>query len=275
MRIGVVGLGIMGGSMAAALKQSGHFIIGIDQYQDTVQMALQRQMIDQGNIEVDNLKEVDLILWALYPTQLVDWIKTHQEKLVSNPLILEISGVKSNLLPNAQALYQGNEIVGIHPMCGKEARGIAQADPTIFSGSNFLVIPHQNSQEALKKAKKIGIDLGCAQISELSIEQHDEMIGFLSQLTHVIAVTLMNTHDHHHLVQYTGDSFRDLTRIAKINEDLWTELFLNNKAILLKEIEAFNQSLDRFTKYLIEEDIKHMKAFFKEASRRRALFDRH
>lgn len=275
MRIGIVGLGIMGGSMAAALKQAGHWVIGLDQHQDTVQMALQRHMIDQGSTHIECLQKVDLILWALYPTQLVEWIDTYQDKLVSKPLILEISGVKSKLLPEAQKRYQANEIVGIHPMCGKEARGIAQADPSIFSGSNFLVIPHQNSQDALKTAKKIGIDLGCAQISELNIQQHDEMIGFLSQLTHVIAVALMNTHDNHHLVQYTGDSFRDLTRIAKINEDLWTELFLSNQAILLKEIEAFSQSLETFKQYLLDEDVEKMKAFFKEASARRALFDRH
>ena len=160
-------------------------------------------------------------------------------------------------------------------MCGRESRGIDFSDETIFNQANYMIIPtDKNTQQGIQTAKKLGEVLGVKNISILTMEEHDRMIGFLSQLTHVIAVSLMNTHENSHLVEYTGDSFRDLTRIATINEDLWTELFLLNKDILLDETDQFIQSIQHFRDALANEDQEEMKRLFIQSTKRRKLFNK-
>lgn len=160
-------------------------------------------------------------------------------------------------------------------MCGRESRGIEFSDETIFKGSNFILVPTQkNKSETVEAVKELATKMEFGRICTLSIEEHDKMIGFLSQLTHVIAVSLMNTHDNAHLVEYTGDSFRDLTRIAKINEDLWTELFIMNKDILLDEINQFIDSISHFRDSLEQEDTQEMKRLFIQSTKRRDKFNK-
>lgn len=164
--------------------------------------------------------------------------------------------------------------MSIHPMCGRESKGIEYANPRIFDQANFILIPDDNNTaSSIVKVSSLAKDLGCKNISVLSPEEHDKMIAFLSQLTHVIAVTLMDTHENEHLVEYTGDSFRDLTRIASINEDMWSELFLLNKDILLDEIRQFRDTLDEFTEALENEDEKKMKDMMILSTKRRHKFD--
>jgi len=187
---------------------------------------------------------------------------------------MDISGVKSNIIKPVQAVLREDlELISIHPMCGRESRGIQFSDETIFDQANYIVVPtDQNTPEAIELAKQLGVILGVKNISTLSIEEHDRMIGFLSQLTHVIAVSLMNTHENAHLVEYTGDSFRDLTRIAEINEDLWSELFLLNKEILLDETDQFIASIQHFRDVLDQEDVEEMKRLFIQSTKRRKRF---
>lgn len=164
--------------------------------------------------------------------------------------------------------------MSIHPMCGRESKGIDHADPEIFNQANFILIPDDsNTASSIVKVSSLAKDLGCKNISVLSPEDHDTMIAFLSQLTHVIAVTLMDTHENEHLVEYTGDSFRDLTRIASINEDMWSELFLLNKDYLLNEIRQFRETLDDFTEALENEDEQKMKSMMMLSTKRRKKFD--
>ena len=216
-----------------------------------------------------------MVLLALYPTQLKSWIEQNQKELKPGTLLLEISGVKSNISKELQNILRPDlELLSIHPMCGRESRGIRFADPKIFENANFIIIPlEKNSTKAVVAISAFAKELGCKNIGVLSIEEHDRMIGFLSQLTHVIAVSLMNTHENAHLVEYTGDSFRDLTRIAKINEDMWSELFVLNKEILLDEIDQFMASIQNFRTLLQNEDIDGMKKEFIQSTDRRKKFD--
>ena len=132
------------------------------------------------------------------------------------------------------------EFIAAHPMAGREVYGVENSDDKIFEGANYIVVPtDKNSYSAIELCKSLGEELGFADVSVLPPERHDEMIGFLSQLTHCIAVSLMTCKESEHLVDYTGDSFRDLTRIAKINENMWTELFLMNKNQLLSQMDLF------------------------------------
>ena len=149
------------------------------------------------------------------------------------------------------------------------------SDERIFQGANYIVTPtDKNSPDAIELCKELGRTLGFARISELTPEKHDEMIAFLSQLTHCIAVALMTANTDPRLVDYTGDSFRDLTRIARINEDMWSELFLLNKDKLVAQIDAFSGELNRMRTYLADENIDKMKEMMRISTERRALFDK-
>ena len=160
-------------------------------------------------------------------------------------------------------------------MAGKEVSGVRNSDDHIFEIANFIITPTpNNSKRAIAFMKDFAAILNFHHITTLTPKQHDEMIGFVSQLTHVIAVSLMNTNDNTHLVEYTGDSFRDLTRIAKINENMWSELFFLNKDNLIREIEDFEKELNHLKQKLADNDEAGLKALFRQSTQRRTLFDK-
>lgn len=278
MNIGIIGLGLMGASFAKRLSpQKDKTIYGIDQNEQTIQTALELNIIKEGSTDPGKLiKKCNLIILALYPTMIKPWIVENQQYLESGTILMDISGVKTNIVEPVQAILREDlELISIHPMCGRESRGIDFAQADIFDNANYIIVPtNKNTPKAIEAAKQLGKDLRVKNISILSCEEHDRMIGFLSQLTHVIAVSLMNTHDNSHLVEYTGDSFRDLTRIATINEDLWSELFLLNKDILLDEIDQFLDAAKHFRDSLEKEDIDEMKRLFIQSTNRRKLFNK-
>ena len=278
MNIGIIGLGLMGASFAKRLSpQKDKTIYGIDQNKQTIQTALELNIIKEGSTDPGKLiKKCNLIILALYPTMIKPWIVENQQYLESGTILMDISGVKANIVEPVQAILREDlELISIHPMCGRESRGIDFAQADIFDNANYIIVPtNKNTPKAIEAAKQLGKDLRVKNISILSCEEHDRMIGFLSQLTHVIAVSLMNTHDNSHLVEYTGDSFRDLTRIATINEDLWSELFLLNKDILLDEIDQFLDATKHFRDSLEKEDIDEMKRLFIQSTNRRKLFNK-
>lgn len=278
MNIGIIGLGLMGASFAKRLSpQKDKTIYGIDQNKQTIQTALELNIIKEGSTDPGKLiKKCNLIILALYPTMIKPWIVENQQYLESGTILMDISGVKTNIVEPVQAILRKDlELISIHPMCGRESRGIDFAQADIFDNANYIIVPtNKNTPKAIEAAKQLGKDLRVKNISILSCEEHDRMIGFLSQLTHVIAVSLMNTHDNSHLVEYTGDSFRDLTRIATINEDLWSELFLLNKDILLDEIDQFLDATKHFRDSLEKEDIDEMKRLFIQSTNRRKLFNK-
>ena len=278
MNIGIIGLGLMGASFAKRLSpQKDKTIYGIDQNEQTIQTALELNIIKEGSTDPGKLiKKCNLIILALYPTMIKPWIVENQQYLESGTILMDISGVKTNIVEPVQTILREDlELISIHPMCGRESRGIDFAQADIFDNANYIIVPtNKNTPKAIEAAKQLGKDLRVKNISILSCKEHDRMIGFLSQLTHVIAVSLMNTHDNSHLVEYTGDSFRDLTRIATINEDLWSELFLLNKDILLDEIDQFLDATKHFRDSLEKEDIDEMKRLFIQSTNRRKLFNK-
>lgn len=273
---GIIGLGVMGGSFAARLKELGWRVYGFDLNGQSLKTARKRGWIDEGYADFSQgLGDCELLIFCIYPSLLHSWIKTWQNQFAPGTLLLEISGVKQAIMgPVDEILRKDVELMSIHPMCGRESKGIDHADPRIFDAANFILIPKDsNTASSIVKVSSLAKDLGCKNISVLSPKEHDEMIAFLSQLTHVIAVSLMDTHENEHLVEYTGDSFRDLTRIASINEDMWSELFLLNKDVLLDEIRQFRNSLDSFASALENEDEKTMKDMMVLSTKRRKKFD--
>ena len=277
-KILIIGLGVIGGSYAKALSDKGYKVSCITKEETDIKYALERGMISYGTTELDEelIANSELIIFAIYPTAFIDWVAKYQHLFTKGCVITDVTGVKSSVVYKVQdMLPEGVEFIAAHPMAGRERSGVEFADPAVFEGANYIVTPtEKNSREAIRLARKLGEELGFARISELSPKQHDEMIAFLSQLTHCIAVVLMNCNDSEGLEKYTGDSFRDLTRIAKINDRMWSELFLMNKDALLREMDRFIEEFTEFRGYLENEDGKRMREKMRASSARRSLFDK-
>lgn len=277
-KILIIGLGVIGGSYAKALTDKGYCVSCITKEESDIKYALERGMISFGTTELDEelIKNSELIIFALYPTTFVDWIAKYQHLFTQGVLITDVTGVKSSVVYKVQDMLREDvEYIPAHPMAGRERSGVEFADPSVFAGANYIVTPtEKNSREAIRLCRRLGEELGFARISELTPEAHDEMIAFLSQLTHCIAVVLMNCNDSEGLEKYTGDSFRDLTRIAKINDRMWSELFLMNKDALLREMDRFIEEFTEFRTYLANEDGKRMREKMRASAQRRTLFDK-
>ena len=274
----IVGLGLLGGSIAIGLKKWNHKIYAIDIDRNAIDYALSHGIIDEGATEPDPqlIGKADVIISGLYPAIVADWIAENQQYFKSGALITDVTGVKGAVVDKIQNLLRPDcEFIGVHPMAGKEVSGVQHADPSIFLPANLIITPtERNTQQAIDFIYEMGKELRFDNICQLSVAEHDKMIGYLSQLTHVIAVSLMNANDSKDLVKYTGDSFRDLTRIAKINENLWTELFLMNKENLVSQIDTFVSEINDFRDALEREDTEKMKQKFITSTQRRKYFDR-
>ena len=276
-KILIVGLGLIGGSYAQGLKRAGFEVGAVTRSQKTVDYALGNGIIDSGTTEVtpDYVGRFDILVFALYPHVFLDWLDRWQDCIKPGALLTDVTGVKGAVVYKVQEKLRSDlEFIGAHPMAGREAGGVEHADCRIFEGANYIVTPTKaNTPEAVATCEELGRILGFARISTLSPELHDEMIGFLSQLTHCIAVALMNCKESRHLVDFTGDSFRDLTRIARINEDMWNELFQLNKTELLSQMDLFRASFDRLHDAIADGDEETVKEMMRISTLRRSYFD--
>ncbi len=274
----IVGLGLMGGSYARALTARGYNVTAITKEQESLDFALQEGFITKGATTPDAtlLQEADMIVFALYPHTFLEWLTDYQHLLKAGAIITDVTGVKGSIVYAIQSMLREDvEFIAAHPMAGREVYGVQNSDASIFKGANYIVTPtEKNTPEAIELCKELGRELGFARISCLSPEEHDDMIGFVSQLTHCIAVTLMTCTDCEELVDYTGDSFRDLTRIAAINDEMWSELFLMNKEPLLNNMEKFKTEFDRLYTLLKAEDREEIRQMMRLSTARRQLFNK-
>ena len=277
-KILIVGLGLLGGSYARVLKRFGFHIGAITLEQSDIDYALQEHIIDEGTTVVDPhlVGEADLVIFALYPHVFVEWIEQHQHLFKSGALITDVTGVKGSIVYKIQQMLRPDvEFIAAHPMAGREVSGVENSTDTLFVGANYIVTPTaKNTPEAVQTCLELGRLLGFSNVTTLSPEEHDEMIGFLSQLTHCIAVTLMTCNDKENMEKFTGDSFRDLTRIARINDAMWSELFLANKHALLEQMTLFMDQFDRLKTMLENDDVDGMRQMMRHSTARRALFDK-
>lgn len=277
-KILIVGLGLLGGSYAMALKKKGYSVSAITKEQSSIDYALAHDMIDGGTTEIDPdlIAEADIIIFALYPHTFVKWIAENGHLIQGGTIVTDVTGVKSCLVYEIQSLLpSGVEFIAAHPMAGREVSGVENSDDSIFHGANYIVVPTENNTfSAMELCKSLGQELGFADVSVLPPEKHDELIGFLSQLTHCIAVALMCASDDPNLERYTGDSFRDLTRIANINDEMWSELFLLNREALLSQMDSYRTTFDRLYNCIENGDREEMRSMMRISSERRRNFDK-
>lgn len=274
----IVGLGLLGGSYAKGLKRYGFRITAITKEQSSIDYAVEKGIIDEGSTFPDErlIKDADIIIFALYPHVFVEWIKENGKNIKKGALITDVTGVKVPIVDEIQSLLpEGVEFVPAHPMAGREVSGVENSTEEIFKGANYIVTPtDKNTEEGIEACCEIGRLLGFGEISVISPQEHDEMIGFLSQLTHCIAVSLMTCNHNEQIERFTGDSFRDLTRIAKINDEMWSELFLANKEKLLKQMDLFEEQFSRLKKTLENDDCEEMRKIMQASTKRRKKFDK-
>ena len=274
----IVGLGLLGGSYARALTKKGYRVDAITLDRESIDYALAEGMIAVGTTEVDPtlVGNADLVIFALYPHVFVEWIEQHQQLLKPGAILTDVTGVKSCIVDKIQAMLRPDvEFIAAHPMAGREVGGVKNSDDGIFRGANYVVTPtDRNSKEAIDLCSELGHILGFANVSMLSPAEHDDIIAFVSQLTHCIAVALMTCQQTDNLEDYTGDSFRDLTRIARMNDEMWSELFLLNRDALLRQIELFSSELIRLKLLLLTNDREGLREMMRHSTARRALFDK-
>ncbi len=276
--ITIVGMGLLGGSYAQGLSKAGNTVYGIDIKQESIDFAIKNAYIKQGKTADfgDFLAISDMVILCLYPKALIRWIKDNAHLINKQAIITDVCGIKLGIVNEVQAILEpyGLEFYASHPMRGKETLGVQNADCSIFKNANIILVPSpKNSQKAEAVIIDLAKTLGFTTISKLSPLEHDKMVGYLSQLTHAIAVSLMTANDSKDLVKYSGDSFKDLTRIAKIDEHLWSELFSLNKDILCNEIDIFIESLLKLKEHINNNQIDEMKEIFRLSTKRRQWFD--
>ena len=273
----IVGLGLLGGKYALELTRAGYTVDGINRSEGHLQFALDHGYIRSGKTHdfEDLVQSADHIIFALYPTAMIEWFKTYGSLLKPGCIFTDVSGVKTGLVEPIQALCpDGVEFIASHPMAGRETSSVEHAAEVNFAPANFIITPtEKNTPEAVQWARELAEVLGFKHICTLTVQEHDKMIGYVSQLCHAIAVSLMCANDNTSLCEYTGDSFRDLTRIARINDKMWAELFLWNKENLIAEIDQFDAALSQMRNALVASDRDKLEEMFRLSTQRQVYVD--
>ena len=274
MKIVVVGLGVVGGSFTMALKEAGYDdVYGIDINEESLEKAKKLGLIKDGFTNGQEIvKSADFIIISLYPRLVKQFIIDNKDNFKDGAVITDATGIKKLFIEDIVKILPENiDFVFGHPMAGREKKGIDFASSQVFKGANYILTPvARNKEENLDMIEDLAYKIGFKRVKRITPDYHDEMIGFTSQLPHSLAVALVNSDvEGRETGSFIGDSYRDLTRIANINEDLWSELFLGNKENLLKSIENFEVELDKIKDAIKNDNKETLKEIFIKSTKRR------
>ncbi len=246
----VVGLGLMGASMALSMRAAGYENVrGWDINPATLEFAIAHEVVGQHDL---NLRELlswaDTVVLAVYPDQMIAFLQEHQEELQVGSRVVDISGIKSALIGQVRSFLRTDvDFLSIHQMAGREKSGIEMATAELFEHSNFIIVQQaENRAENIEHLERLAEKMRVQRVCRLSAQEHDEIIAYTSHLPHVVAISLVNSSSfNERTAHFVGGSFRDATRVALINSQLWTQLFLTNKQQVLEEIDKLKVQLDR------------------------------
>lgn len=245
MKIAVIGLGIIGGSYCKAIKKhTDHTVIGINRTPEVAEQALRDGSIDIiGTKEL--LGEADIVFLCMYPQACVEFIKEHGRYIKKGALVTDSSGIKRAICPELKKLSEqfGFVFVGSHPMAGKEKNGYSVSEAELFEGASFIITPCGAEPEYGDMLAKLALSIGFGQIKVTTPEEHDRMIAFTSQLPHVLACAYVQSPCCPNHVGFSAGSYRDVSRVANINSQLWSELFLENREPLTSELDILIQNI--------------------------------
>ena len=272
----IVGLGLIGGSYAKALRNlKVRKILGMDISHGIARACLNANMIDEVVEENgSNLKEADVIICSVYPEAVMGFVRQNVQNFAEGMLMTDATGVKGTMPREIQELLpEGCEFISGHPMAGRQGSGLGMSDAAIFNNSNYIIVPtEKNTPEAVNWLEEFAKALGCARSVRVSMEDHDKIIAYTSDLPHITAVALVNSASYNENTQYfIAGGFRDATLVADINPDLWSDLFLSNRDNVIAEIENYQSQLERWKKAIVENDREALKTIMREAGPRRRM----
>ncbi|MBQ8296408.1 MAG: prephenate dehydrogenase [Ruminococcus sp.] len=266
MKILVVGLGLIGGSICKALKKyTDYTVIGSDLNKETEQTALAEKSID--TVFSGDFSESDLVIICLYPEAAEKYFAENASSMSSGTLVTDVCGIKGSFAERMKKIAADNsmEYIGIHPMAGKEFGGYANSTPDLFVNANFIVAPFEDSSEKnTDLLKKLAQQMEAGKIVVTSPENHDKMIAYTSQLAHIVSSAYVKSPELELECGFSGGSFQDMTRIATMNEVMWTDLFMQNKENLKFELDTLVKNLKKYSDALENSDAETMRELIRE-----------
>ena len=276
--IAVIGLGVIGGSYAMGLKEAGYTdVFGLDSNPETIKKALERGIIDHGSVNAGEILPLaDMVILAIYPSSVVPFLREHVHEFKSGALLTDATGIKGVLIQEIEKILPADiDFVPGHPMAGREKMGIDFATNTVFKNANYIITPlERNSDEHVAMIEEMAFRLGFKRVTKIDPHTHDELIAYTSQLPHAMAVALVNSDiEGRETGRFTGDSYRALTRIAKINAPLWSELFYENRENLLAAMDSFSEELARIRRCVAEGNLDELTQLFEKSTARREAID--
>lgn len=272
--ITIVGLGLIGGSFAMALKElKPKSLWAVDINKNSLNRAESMGIIDKGYTEAEiPLKESDIVIIAIYPKLIPKYIKDNINNFKKGVIITDVGGIKNELIKEVNSFIPDTiDFIGGHPMAGKEEKGLEFASKDIFRGANYIITPvEKNKAENIEILSNIARKMGCKNVIKISPQKHDEIIAFTSHLTHVIAVSIVNSDNLGvDTSSFTGGSFRDATRVAAINCDLWVELLTSNSENIVNRLEVFEQNIRSIKEAIKDNNTSFLKEEFEKAYSKR------
>ncbi len=272
MKIAVIGLGLIGGSFCKAItKYTNHTVLGYNRTLATAEKALAEGSIQQI-ITLDQLDQADLTMVCLHPIQTIQFLLDHKNDFAKGSIVIDASGVKESVLDAVdQPLKEaGVRFVGCHPMAGREYSGYDYTLDTLFIGASFILTPTPLTDPvAVETVEQLARELGFGQTVRATPREHDEIIAATSQLAHVVSNAYIKSPTLQKEAGFSAGSFLDLTRVAKLNEDMWTDLFMMNRKALLQEIDYIQQAIGQMRDALEAKDADTLKALLREGRLRK------
>lgn len=274
MNIVIIGLGVIGGGYAMALREAGYTeVYGVDSNITTLEKAKALGIIKEGCITGESvIPKADLIILAVYPDLVKDFIRKNIKLFKDGLIITDVTGIKEPFIEEVTEILPENiDFVFGHPMAGREKKGIDYATNSVFKGANYLItVTQKNKEKNIELIQELAYKMGFKKVKKISPKYHDEMIAFTSQLPHALAVALINSDiEGRDTGSFIGDSYRELTRIANINETLWSELFLGNKNNLIASIENFQRELESIKECIKNDNKDGLEKLFVKSTKRR------
>ena len=266
MTVGVVGLGLIGGSIAKAYKEAGETVFGFDIDRTIADFALLSGVLD-GILDDSNIKKCDLIHIATYPEAAIDYMEKNAAKFAKKTIVIDDCGTKRKVCEAGFALaaQHGYTYVGAHPMAGTKFSGFKDSRASMFNGATMIIVPPVFDDINLyDRLKTILAPLQLKGLVFTTAEDHDQMIAFTSQLAHVVSNAYVKSPSAQRQKGYSTGSFRDLTRVAWLNEQMWTGLFLENKDNLISEISTIIDNLSQYGDAMVNDDAKTLKELLRD-----------
>lgn len=273
MKIAVIGLGLIGGSIARRLRGFHNCTVSAyNRTADTLLLAKHDGAIDEGSVNAAEVfDDADLIILCLYPELNIEFVRNNLEHIKPGAVITDVSGVKGYMVRELEKILPpGVDFVGAHPMAGREVGGYQSSTDTLFEGASFLITPtRKNKPESVALIRELAEYIGCAHVVTTTPGEHDEIIAYTSQLMHVVAVALCDNPMIERSTFFSAGSLRDCTRVAVINEEMWSELFCENKDALSKRIAETEQSLKKIRLAVENGDREELKNIMRHATKQK------